>query len=289
MENDDFPALFREADNASNKKQRHFLFAVRTEIAALIVAAVVGAAPFLAFRVGWLSALLLLIAAAALVFRVQMRPERDWYQARALAESVKTLTWRFMARAEPFDGSGREAPNHFLQELIALLQANRSLGKSFDSTDIAIKQITEKMMEIRSLNLNDRKNFYLSNRVNDQLNWYSQKAHWNKTKTKVWMGVALTVYAIAILIVFVRPEADALPAWPIQPLIVAGMGVVGWMQIKKFSELAAAYSLAAQEISMARHEVEMADSEQAISEAVNSIERAFSREHVQWVARQEEV
>ena len=32
-----------------------------------------------------------------------LKKEKDWYAGRALAESVKTLSWRFIMCAEPYE------------------------------------------------------------------------------------------------------------------------------------------------------------------------------------------
>src|SRR5690606_15189811 len=39
------------------------------------------------------------------IFIGYQKPDRIWYNARAVAESVKTLTWRYMMRAEPFQAT----------------------------------------------------------------------------------------------------------------------------------------------------------------------------------------
>ena len=58
------------------------------------------------------------------------------------------------------------------------------------------------------------------------------------------------------------------------------------MQIKKFNELTSAYTLTAHEIGIIQGRLEEVDSEEDLSEFINEAELAFSREHTQWVARQ---
>ena len=76
------------------------------------------------------------------------------------------------------------------------------------------------------------------------------------------------------------------PYWPIEPLIVIAASVVGWMQIKKFNELTAAYTVAAHEIGLIRPMAHDANDDKKFSEFVNDAEKAFSREHTLWIARQ---
>ena len=68
--------------------------------------------------------------------------------------------------------------------------------------------------------------------------------------------------------------------------MVAASAVLGWMQIKKFNELASAYTLTALEISLIEDKLREVETEAELSEFVNEAELAFSREHTQWVARQ---
>ncbi|HCB7267327.1 TPA: SLATT domain-containing protein, partial [Escherichia coli] len=35
-----------------------------------------------------------------LLYMAVQKPEKEWYGCRALAESIKTSTWRYMMRAE---------------------------------------------------------------------------------------------------------------------------------------------------------------------------------------------
>ncbi|RWI72075.1 MAG: SLATT domain-containing protein [Mesorhizobium sp.] len=77
-----------------------------------------------------------------------------------------------------------------------------------------------------------------------------------------------------------------MPGWPTEPLIVIAASLIGWTQIKKFNELASAYTLTAHEIGLTADLITDANSDEAFSAAVNEAELAFSREHTQWVARQ---
>jgi len=74
--------------------------------------------------------------------------------------------------------------------------------------------------------------------------------------------------------------------FPVEPVIVLASAVLGWMQIKKFNELASAYALTAHEIGLAETVIADAKTEQDFSKAVNEVELVFSREHTQWIARQ---
>ncbi|EKA6789224.1 SLATT domain-containing protein, partial [Salmonella enterica] len=61
--------------------------------------------------------------------------------------------------------------------------------------------------------------------------------------------------------------------------------IVGWVQIKKYNELAVSYFLTAHEIGDIKEQFNYISSENDFLEFVNNAEKAFSREHTQWLAR----
>jgi hypothetical protein len=75
----------------------------------------------------------------------------------------------------------------------------------------------------------------------------------------------------------------------IEPLIVVAAAIIGWIQIKRYSELASAYALTAHEIGIIEERARSAYTNEAFSQFVNDAEQAFSREHTQWVARQHQI
>ena len=74
--------------------------------------------------------------------------------------------------------------------------------------------------------------------------------------------------------------------WPIEPLIVVAASIVGWVQIKKYNELSAAYTVTAHEIGLIPTTIDSPSNDALLSEFVNDAEQAFSREHTLWLARQ---
>ena len=72
----------------------------------------------------WVYVFQLLVLIAALgcsVYLWGVRPDRYWYAGRAVAESVKTITWRYVSRAEPFQTEDVIAKNDFKQSLRMIL------------------------------------------------------------------------------------------------------------------------------------------------------------------------
>lgn len=228
-------------------------------------------------------------ALTALLYRSTTKPEQGWYKGRALAESIKTSTWRYCMRAAPFQDAKdvKEPRAEFRSHLKSVLESNRHVAEKMSPGEAAKDQVTDSMENIRALSLKDRKNFYDMFRVRDQRRWYQIKSGANKRAGAAWVTLCVIVYAFAIASVLLRTVFPEWKIWPTEPLIVAASSIVGWIQIKRFNELATSYALTAHEIGIIQGKIFEIKSEQDFSEFVNEAELAFSREHTQWVARQQ--
>ena len=204
-----------------------------------------------------------------------------------MAESVKTLTWRYAMAAHPFDKETETENRAEMREnLQRLLHSNPELVGRLADEASADDQVTAAMERLRSMSLADRKRFYQEHRVSDQRSWYSRKAAWNAKMARRWVAASVLGYVVAILLSLARISWPDWTVWPIEPIIVAAGAIVGWVQIKKFNELGAAYSVTAQEIGLINITLDNADSVRSFSDFVNEAEGAFSREHTLWIARQ---
>jgi hypothetical protein len=167
-----------------------------------------------------------------------------------------------------------------------MFQQNIETAKIVTSDWSGNHQITATMTAIRASKRADRMAFYLRHRVDEQQDWYSRKGTENRSRAKTWVWASGTAYVIAGGMVLLRIAFPKWEYWPIEPLIVLAASIIGWMQIKKFNELAAAYTVAAHEIGMIRPKADSVTNEGKFSEFVNDAEKAFSREHTLWIARQ---
>lgn len=284
-----FPALYNTANQLSAGSQSLFLWLVRFEYALLFVAALLSME--LSNRPGYYVACAFVFVAslAVMIVRSLRKPEQDWYKGRALAESIKTSCWRYCMRAEPFGDADKLSVRRaeFRNYLKAILEANRHIGERMPADSAAEDQVTRSMEETRALSLEARKAYYELHRIRDQRQWYSRKAGGNKKASRWWFVAAIVAYTVALGLVLVRISFPEWQLWPIEPVIVVASSIIGWTQVKRFNELASSYTLTAHEIGIIQGRVAEIEDEKEFSEFVNDAERAFSREHTQWVARQE--
>lgn len=283
-----YPALYKGASALSEQSQTSYLRLLKTEYGLLIIAAAISMINQPPKFVQVTHAFVFIALAVLLLYRAKNKPEQDWYKGRALAESIKTSTWRYCMRAAPFENAAdvRVRRTEFRNHLREILSANRHIGDRMPPDSAAEDQITNTMDDIRALSLLDRRKYYLQKRVREQRTWYAKKASANKAASERWVIACATTYGIAIVLLLLRPTAPNWHFWPFEPLIVVASSIIGWMQIKKFNELTSAYTLTAHEIGIIQGRIEEADTEEEFSEFVNEAELAFSREHTQWVARQ---
>lgn len=287
MQKHEYPALYISASDASANAQNSYFNLLKYEYGCLVVAAIlsIGFSTTALYHSGY--AFVFLLPIGLLIYRSSSKPEQAWYKCRALAESIKTSTWRYIMRAEPFqDTATLTIPRSKFRDLLAhILIVNKHIGDRIENLTHGNEQISEKMSELRGLSLEERKKIYLEKRIKEQGFWYSKKVKDNKRNHRIWMSVCLIVYVLAIGSVLMRIVFPDWKYWPTEPLIVIASSILGWMQIKKFNELAASYSLTAHEIGIIQGKISDVVDEAGFSDFVNEAELAFSREHTQWVAR----
>lgn len=280
-----YPALYGAADNASNRAQATLLLSYKANAALLVVAAAV--ALFSGTQaLAIVSALLFVASLAAHVFAETRGFQKKWYQARALAESVKTTTWRFMMNADPFSGEPRDY-EVFRDRLHEMLAQNEGIASELSGEWADKDQITTAMADAHSAPFASKHAFYLEARIDEQRTWYAEKARANKQSSQNYFGGVCIIYGIAITLVLVRIAYPSLELLPIEALAVVASSLIGWTQLRRFDDLASAYSLTAHEVGIIRSRFTDIVDSVALGQFVSDAENAFSREHTQWAARRD--
>jgi len=286
MEDQHFPAVYRSANELSKKSQSAFFLALKLHLILLIIGAALSVFNFSHWISAVLQALVFFGAFSCSVYLFAKRPDKNWYAGRAVAESIKTLTWRYMCRAEPFQDDDENAGAHFRRKVQAVVDQNKDIVKAH-LYFIGGAQLTEMMKIIRAKSLAERKNEYATARVKDQLDWYADKARKNQKYSDNFFWALVSVNAIAVVLSLLRIAFISLPFWPTEIFIAIAASLLGWMQARRFADLAAAYGLAAYEIGIINEQCMSPQTESEFSSFVGDSENAFSREHTQWVARKD--
>jgi hypothetical protein len=285
---EDYPALYGAANEYASALQKRFLLALSSNLTLLLASSCLS---LINIQEAWFAlaqALLLLISLALIIFLATRKPQQFWYAARALAESTKTVAWRYMMRAEPFQGSEPEADARLAKTLFEILEANKHV--SSQATQILTsQQSTSKMREVRALDIEERKKFYDAHRIIDQLDWYISRAQQNRKKATLFFCLLITANGLAIFFALLRIVYPSIEPWPTDVLVTASGALMAWLQTKRFQELAASYTLTYHEIGTLQLGLLQISDETSLSTFVGDAENAFSREHTQWQARRDTI
>lgn len=284
----DYPALYDSANNASLTSQKYYLLGMKWYLGLSIAAAFLSIYIKESTFAGILASIMFFAILFLTIFQAMKRYDRTWYNGRAVAESVKTRTWRFIIRAEPyFDNENvNNVKEDFCNDLKDILDQNRELGSFLSHESVTNDTITQSMLETRKSSLTDRLNYYISNRINEQRNWYHTKASYNTKMARNWLIALIATNFVIILLLLIEVGYD-IYYLPTPALIVVGSSIVSWTQIKKFQDLATSYGLTAHEIGIIKDQSFKVQGEKELSDFVKDAENAFSREHTQWVARKD--
>lgn len=310
LEDSDMPPLFHDADKRSIRAQAFYYGWLQWELILLVLGVLVGAFSGVATQVGPLAlvvppfsllgyristlnafvlaeAILLLAALVMRVLRVAFRPDRLWYEARAVAESVKSMTWRYAVGGEPFDiAVAPDALRAIVADRFENIQADLSKYRAPEAVR-SHHQITPGMDAVRALPLAERKRIYRLRRVDDQQGWYTRKSKFNR-------GRALWAHGVLIAVEFLAVIAAALPivlaAFHLFPLNLQSLmtniagGGAAWMQAKRYEDLEVSYKVTSRELTKVASDIDLQADEPAWAHFVENVEGSMSREHQLWRA-----
>jgi len=289
MEHESYPALYKSADCASIDAQSAYLRAIKIHIFLLVLGAGLAIKPQPTTEYLLFNAFVFLCALGISILIASKKYEKSWYSARAVAESVKTATWRYMMKAEPFsDTEKRKEVNSIFRNMLnEILKTNNQLGDLLGGKISSDEQITNKMEDVRNHSLQDRKEIYLKSRIDEQRKWYALKSSENKRNGTKFFYFLVALQILAIMCVLLRIAYPVWGVWPTDVFVVGAGGIVTWIQLKRFQEIATAYGLTAHEIGIIRGMLAESDSEDEFSGFIRDAENVFSREHTQWAAKHE--
>lgn len=282
MNKEDFPYIYQSADSLSLKAQEHFFCVLFFHLLFLAAGALLS---FINYS--WVTIcqpIILLLALGCSVYLFSQRPDKNWYAGRAVAESIKTLTWRYICRAEPFCTKDNIAKSEFRNKSKQILEQNKQISQELiEGLNCSI--ITDKMEEIRASTLEERIDYYRVNRIKEQLNWYHKKANFNKNMAKLFFWLLIFFNSLSLIFSILNITYNNI--FPTDLTITVASGFLSWIQAKRFTELSASYALAAHEISFINEQSESFNDDESFSSFVGDTESAFSREHTQWIARRD--
>lgn len=292
MGNEHYPSLFRSADVASGAAQKTYLLLQRMHLGSLVLASTIGAFTALATKTlstALYSAIAIVLVLGLLILWIARSRQDDkaWFDGRAIAESVKTATWRFMMKAQPFQ-TNDTVEDRFVSDLREIRHARPDFGKHLAGVmDSSAPEITNFMRQIRSVSSDERKGFYIESRVRDEKSWYSHKAKTNAKSGARWFWATAGLQAIAVTTAIIQAVTGGLGYNVVPVLTTCAAAVAAWSQMKRHDELAQAYALAAQELGELESLANNPNTAGEFAQFVEQVEETISREHTMWCARRD--
>jgi hypothetical protein len=282
---EDLPGLFEAADTASSQGQQEYVNFARLRLMFAVFAAATGTFTWLVGHRVDLAAIATAVALAATaaveVYLQSAKPEELWYDGRALAESAKSLAWRFSVGGLPFEKGDTETATElrFIDQLKKLLAEAPETSVRPSHRPV----VSDRMRALRAADLATRKAGYLTGRITDQHDWYARMATKNAKRAKSWRLSLLMIELFGICAAL----AKAIGWVPIDIAGVVGAIIAAgaaWIGLKQHTTLARAYTFAATELGIVKGRLELVDDEESWSREVADSEEAISREHTMWRA-----
>lgn len=286
MKQEDYPALYQSASDQSKRAQNAFYSAFLSHMGLLAIASAISVINSSCSEVAIFQAVVLIGALGCAVYLYLVRPERHWYSGRAVAESIKTITWRYISKSEPFNSSDVMDSHNFRLKLKAIVEQNKDVAGLL-TTHLDGIQISPEMNRLRQKSATERLEYYKTYRIVDQQSWYASKAGINRRLVNRYFIALIAIIGVAIFFSIAKVLFPMVPFWPTDFFITVAAALLSWIQAKRYQELSASYALAAHEISLIRQQASPPMSDDEFSAFVGDAENAFSREHTQWVARKD--
>ena len=208
----------------------------------------------------------------------------DWYYGRAVAESIKTMTWKFAMRPAKKE-SQNSHEEQFNQQIFNVLKIWEGLRPNLKESD-AENFVSQNLAEVKSkVDWQKKREYYRRGRILNQQKWYKERAAKNKELGKQYFALTILCYALAMVLSILY--INNLDHWNFVPLItVIASAMISWTQLNHFRDLNNAYTVARIEIEEILKQMANA-TEDDFYELVEDAENAFSREHTLWMARKD--
>lgn len=306
----EYPALFEAASSASRRGKTWFKRLVVLDSGLVLAGLVIGAisvSPLFGVASMNVADFVAAVVAGAflgsLFLKVMNRNsgwEDDWYVGRAVAEAVRSESWGYMMRIAPY--ADDTADDAFAGKIADLLARSKDIRVGANANTVMPTQMTDAMAAVRARGLTERRQIYLSERIHDQIDWYSRRAATHRRWGTIWLIATVVCQVLAAVFAFsalheavmgsgMNPADDHAQIFlRVMSLLGSGALAIGaWAQLNRDDELAKAYAFSVQELALTAGQLERARTEDQLAAAVMATESVISRENRSWLARRVEV
>jgi conflict system pore-forming effector with SLATT domain len=221
------------------------------------------------------------------VYSTSAQLDQKWYSYRAVAESVKTLSWQYAMGTGEFPIESNVA-DQSLRKRVSEVEGHARYQPLPETLSLGTNAtIPHSMSELRTKSWEQRRVAYLDGRVEDQIAWYLREGN-RTTNLSNWFSrgvIAVQLAGVVLAIAILTQQASGSTGVALVALLaVLISSLIAWTQAKQYSELVGPYLSTHRELLQLREEIDLATSEGQFLDGVDHTELAVSREHTSWLA-----
>jgi len=230
--------------------------------------------------------ILLIIVLILMILQYKDNFIEGWQKSRFLAESILSNFWLAFFRIDFYDND-YEITLSKLHEKIGNLKLEIDVSNYYSLQKREIKDNDNPDWLVNNYNntIDIKKQFYIENRLDDQINWYNIKSEKNRKSSIrnyrlgiaiMGLGSILTILSIVKII----PNLSYLGLFT-----TLSASIFSWKQTRKYDELKITYSVTLDELIDLKNKICTASTENEIKDLICNIENAISREHKLWYSK----
>ena len=284
----DGPDSYQYFNTISKICQSYYIGLIRAQLLILFLIAVISTLPVLCDSLEIIKLIIYLILMSLVLILMIIDFANNymdgWQKSRFLAESILSNCWLLIFKCEIYNYNKYDDAISELHKRIKFLKKEINVNNFLSYTGV-INQDNDSptwIYENFNANLKAKKQFYIENRIQEQINWYNQKTKSNKDNSRNYFILGLISLSIGIILTALV-LAKLIPNLSYLGLFTTlTASLFSWKQTKRFDELKTTYSVTADELCHFKNIIEIEQNESEIQKIVLDTENSISREHKLW-------
>ncbi len=287
------PDSYECFNNLSKLCQKRYLSIVGWQLILLLLISLIASIPVIDANCGqyekvkhFIQLLLIFIVLILMIRQFRSNYMDGWQKTRFLAESILSQSWLLFFKIDKYDNSLNNSLQIFHDRIKSMKSEINITNYLRFLSPVSIDNDKPKWVADNFNLTNDEKiEYYIKNRLNDQELYYYKKTLYNTKKGErfFWFGLCSMGLGAILTVLTIM---DLVPNFSYLGLFTTlAAAVFSWKQTKRFEELSSTYSVAIDELKDFKKKLLLSPTENRTKEIVYDVEKAISREHKMWVSK----
>lgn len=282
------PDSYEYFNTISRLCQSYYINLIRAQLLILFLIAVISTLPVLCDSLEKMKLITYLILVTSVLILMIIDFANNymdgWQKSRFLAESILSNCWLLIFKCEIYNHNKYDEAISKFHKRIKFLKKEININNYLSYTGV-INQDNDSpgwLYENFNAKINVKKQFYIDNRIQEQINWYNQKTRYNKNNSRNYfiLGLISLVIGIILTILVLAKSIPNLSYLGLFTTLTASL--FSWKQTRRFDELKTTYSVTVDELCHFKNIIEIEKNESEIQKIVFETENSISREHKLW-------